>query len=150
MDSKLSDLGSERAVLAGLFAYGLESYVEISDFITHNSFAHRNNQVIYKCIEKVLGNEASIDLPAILSAAEQLSLSEIVHTEQELSYIDDLMNYPVKQDNVPHFAAQVKKFEIARKAKKIANKIGKDIDDINGDESIDDIVNPFFLLIEIF
>ena len=40
MDSKLSDLGSERAVLAGLFAYGLESYVEISDFITHNSFAH--------------------------------------------------------------------------------------------------------------
>ncbi len=51
------------------------------------------------------------------------------------------MNYPVKQDNVPHFAAQVKKFEIARKAKKIADKIGKDIDDINGDESIDDIVN---------
>ena len=48
MDSKLSDLGSERAVLAGLFAYGLESYVEISDFISHNSFAHRNNQVIYK------------------------------------------------------------------------------------------------------
>jgi len=141
MDSKLSDLGSERAVLAGLFAYGLESYVEISDFISHNSFAHRNNQVIYKCIEKVLGSEASIDLPAILSAAEQLSLSEVVHTEQELSYIDDLMNYPVKQDNVPHFAAQIKKFEIARKAKKIADKIGKDIDDINGDESIDDIVN---------
>ena len=51
------------------------------------------------------------------------------------------MNYPVKQDNVPHFAAQVKKFEIARKAKKIADKIGKDIGDINGDESIDDIVN---------
>ena len=141
MDSQLSDLGSERAVLAGLFAYGLESYVEISDFISHNSFAHRNNQVIYKCIEKVFNSEASIDVPAILSAAEQLSLSEIVGTEQELSYIDDLMNYPVKQDNVVHFAAQIKKFEIARKAKKIADKIGNDISDINGDESIDDIVN---------
>ena len=61
----------------------------------------RNNPSNIQMREKVLGNEASIDLPAILSAAEQLSLSEIVHTEQELSYIDDLMNYPVKQDNVP-------------------------------------------------
>ena len=28
----LSDVGAERAVLAGLFEHGLESYVEISDF----------------------------------------------------------------------------------------------------------------------
>lgn len=141
MDSKLSDLGSERAVLAGLFAYGLESYVEISDFLTHNSFSHRNNQVIYKCAEKVLNSEASIDIPAILSASQQLNLSEIIQTEQELGYIQDLMDYPVKKENIPHFAAQVKKFEIARKAKKIADKIGKDIEDINGDENIDEIIN---------
>lgn len=54
MDSQLSDAGSERALLAGLFAYGLESYVEISDFISASSFSNRNNQVIYKCVEKVL------------------------------------------------------------------------------------------------
>jgi replicative DNA helicase len=141
MDSNLSDVGSERAVLAGLFAYGLESYVEISDFLTHNSFSHRNNQVIYKCVEKILQSEAHIDLPAILSASEQLNLSEVVQTSQELEYIRDLMEYPVKQENVPHFAAQVKKFELARKAKRIANKISKDIGDINGDETIDEIVS---------
>ena len=50
---QLADIGAERAVLAGLFAYNLESYVEISDFITHNSFSNRNNQVLYKCVEKV-------------------------------------------------------------------------------------------------
>ena len=141
MDSKLSDLGSERAVLAGLFAYGLESYVEISDFITHGSFANRNNQVLYKCIEKILESDAVVDIPSILSAAEQLNLSETVQTKQELDYIKNLMDYPVKKQNVLHFAAQVKKFEFARNAKRIAKKIDSDIDSIVGDESIDDIIN---------
>ena len=141
MNLNLSDVGSERAVLAGLFAYGLESYVEISDFLTHNSFSHRNNQVIYKCVEKILQSEAHVDLPAILSASEQLNLSEVIQTSQELEYIRDLMEYPVKQENVPHFAAQIKKFELARKARRIANKISKDIEDINGDETIDEIIS---------
>lgn len=141
MDSKLSDLGSERAVLAGLFSYGLESYVEIADFLTHNSFAHRNNQVLFKCIEKILQSDAHVDIPAILSAAEQLNLSECIKTKHELEYINSLMEYPVKKGNVPHFAAQIKKFELARQVKKLANKISKDVDDINGDESIDEIIN---------
>jgi len=141
MDPKLSDVGAERAVLAGLFAYGLESYVEISDFITHGSFANQNNQVIFKCVAKVLESDASIDIPAILSAAERLNLSETIQTKQELQYIRDLMDYPVKKDNVLHFAAQVKKFEFARSARRIAKKIDNDIASINGDESIDDIIN---------
>jgi replicative DNA helicase len=141
MNTQLADAGAERAVLAGLFAYGFESYVEISDFITQSSFADRNNQVIYKCIEKALENEAVIDIPAILSAAEQLNLYEVVKTQQQLEYIKDLMDYPVKKDNVLHFAAQVKKFEFARNAKRIAKKIECDIDSIKGDETIDDIIN---------
>ena len=38
MTKTLQDLGAERAVLAGLFAYGLESYIEISDVLDYNSF----------------------------------------------------------------------------------------------------------------
>lgn len=141
MDSRLSDVGAERAVLAGLFAYGLESYVEINDFITHGSFANRNNQVIYKCIEKVLESDAAVDIPAILSAAEQLNLSETIKTTQELDYIRDLMDYPVKKSNVLYFAGQVKKFEFARNAQRVAKKIDTDIGAIKGDESIDDIIS---------
>ena len=141
MSVQLSDAGAERAVLAGLFAYGLESYVEISDFITHSTFSVRNNQVIYKCIEKVLESEAQLDIPAILSAAEQLNLSELVKTEQELDYIRDLMDYPVRKENVLHFAAQAKKFEFARNAQRVAKKIEGDIGSINGDESIDEIIS---------
>ena len=91
----------------------LESYVEIIDFITHNSFSNRNNQVLYKCVEKVLQSDAELDIPAMLSfAAEQLNLTEVVKTEQQLDYIRDLMDYPVKKQDVIHFAAQVKKFGV--------------------------------------
>ncbi len=140
MSLQLSDVGAERAVLAGLFAYGLESYVEISDLLDHGSFGNQNNQVIYKCIEKVLQNEAEVDLPAILSAAEQLNLSDAINTRQELEYINSLMEFPIKKDNVIYFAAQIKKFEFARKIKSLTSKISRDVESINGDESIDDII----------
>ena len=141
MDSNLSDVGAERAVLAGLFSYGLESYIEISDLLSYGSFAHQNNQVIYKCIEKILNIDVEVDLPSILAASEQLNLSGVIKTNQELEYIKSLMDFPIKKENVVYFAAQIKKFELARKAKKIANKITKDLDSINGDESIDEIIN---------
>ena len=129
----LSDTGSERAVLASLFSYGLEAYVEISDLITHETFANQNNQIIYKCIEKVLQNEASVDVPSILAAASQLNFSEAINTEKELKYINSLMNFPVKKENVLYFAAQIKKYEFARNAQRVAKKIESDISQINGD-----------------
>ena len=51
------------------------------------------------------------------------------------------MDYPVKKQNVIHFATQIKKFEFARNAQRVAKKIESDISTINGDESIDDIIN---------
>ena len=141
MSNNLMDLGAERAVLAGIFSYGLESYVEVCDIIDSDSLSHKNNQVIFKCIEKIIKDGAEIDLPSLLSAAKKLDLQDIINSNQELEYINSLMEYPVKKDNVLYFAAQIKKFEFARKIKKLTNKIGRDIDDINGDESIDEIIN---------
>ena len=140
MSDKLTDVGAERAVLAGIFAYGIESYVEVCDIIDGDSFSHKNNQVIYSCIQKIIEDGAQIDLPSLLSAAEKLNLTEVVNSTQELEYINSLMEYPVKKENVLYFAAQIKKFEFARKIKKLTGKIGRDIDQINGDESIDEII----------
>lgn len=140
MSLNLSDVGAERAVLAGLFNYGLEAYVEISSIIDHNTFGNLNNQILYKCAEKVLQSDAEIDLPSILSAAKQLGFEETVSSKSELEYIDSLFSFPINQSNVMHFSAQIKKFEYARKIKKLADKVGKDIEDINGTESIDDII----------
>lgn len=140
MEVKLTDIGSERAVLAGLMQHGMDAYVTISDIINQDSFGHINNQILYKCMERILSNNQSIDIPSILSVSEQLNLSESVNTDQELKYIKSLVDFPINKDNVLSFAIQLKKFEFARKIKNLTAKIHKDIDTINGSESINDII----------
>lgn len=137
---KLSDIGAERAVLAGLLQHGVDAYVSISDFITVDSFGHYNNQILFKCIENVIKNDHKVDIPSILSVASQLNLSESINTPQELKYIKSLFDFPVEQDNVFNFGLQIKKFEFARRIKKLTEKIHKDIDNISGSESVNDII----------
>ena len=141
MSSNLSDIGSERAILAGLFKHGIDVYVEISDIIDHNTFGNSNNQILYKCVSKVIEDGLEVDVPAILSAASQLNFSEIVNSKQELEYIKSLFDFPVKKDNIPSFAAQIKKFEIARRIKSLANKMSKSAEEIKGGESVDEIIS---------
>lgn len=136
----MSDPGAERAVLAGLFTYGIDAYIEVSEIVNYQTFGTQNNQIIYKCIEKVLQSEAEVDLPAILAAAEQLNFSDVINTKQELEYIHSLMQFPVKRSNVIKFATQIKKFEFARQIKAIAEAIARDVSDIKGDETIDEII----------
>jgi replicative DNA helicase len=140
MQTNLSDVGSERAVLAGLMQYGIDAYVTISDVVTQDTFTHVNNQILFKCIEKIITNDQTVDIPSILSASEQLNLHDSVNTDQELKYIKSLLEFPVNKDNVFHFAVQIKKFEFARKIKSLAAKIHKDIDNVTGSESINEII----------
>ena len=140
METQLSDIGSERAVLAGLMQYGLDAYVTVSDIVTEDTFTHLNNQILFKCVEKIVINDQKVDIPSILSVAQQLNLYENINTDQEIKYIKSLLQFPVHKDNVFHFAIQIKKFEFARKIKLLISKISKDVDEVNGTESIDEIV----------
>ena len=138
---KLADVGAERAVLAGLANYGLESYVEIMDVVSASTFTDPNNQVIYECLSKIAMEDGVVDIPSIVSVAESLGVEEVITTQNNLEYIADLMQYPVDKRNVMRFAMQIKKFEFARNAKKVTKKIEKNVDGISGEETIDDIVN---------
>ena len=139
--TSLIDIGAERAVLSGLFTYGLEAYVDVSDFITYSTFGNISNQVIYKCIEKVFQTNTVLDVPSLLSAAEQLGLYSAISSEQELEYINLLNKFPVAKENLLNFAIQIKKFELARNIKTIANQVSTEIENIKGDESVDEIVS---------
>lgn len=140
MSDKLSDVGSERAVLASLLQYGMDAYVSISDLLCVDSFAHNNNRLIFSCIEHSLKNDMFPDIPSLLSSANSLNISEQINTPQELKYIQSLLDFPISQNNIFNFAVQIKKFEFARKIKKLTMKIHKDVDNINGDETINDII----------
>ena len=140
MDYNLTDIGAERAVLAGLFQYGIDAYVEVADIVTASSFGHDNNQILYSCVQHVIENNSEVDLPSILSAASVLKHSERIENDTELQYIRSLFDFPVNEGNVFNFAVQVKKFEFARNIKKLTMKIHKDMDSVNGTESIDEII----------
>ncbi len=139
--AELSDVGAERAVLAGLLRYGIDAYLEVADIIDHSTFRNSNNQILYKCVERVLSDGSQVDLPSILSAASQLNFSESVNSKQELRYIKSLFDFPVSKENVTSFAIQIKKFEMGRKIKSLVGKISKDVDGINGSESVDEILS---------
>jgi len=141
MNSNLVDVGAERAVLSGLIQYGIDAYVEVADIISHGTFGNSNNQILYQCIEKIIENNSEVDLPSILSTAAQLNFSDVINSDQELKYIKSLFDFPVKQNNVFNFAIQIKKYEFARRIKTLTGKIHRDIDDISGTESVDEILS---------
>ena len=140
MEQHLTDAGAERALLAGLFQFGIDAYVEVADIVDSHTFGLPNNQILFNCVKKVVEDNLSVDLPAVLSAASQLGHTERVETKQELQYIKSLFEFPVSQKNILNFAVQIKKFEFARRIKKLTTNIHKDVDGINGSESIDDII----------
>jgi len=123
MEQHLTDAGAERALLAGLFQFGIDAYVEVADIVDSHTFGVPNNQILFNCVKKVIEDNLSVDLPALLSAASHLGHTERVETKQELQYIKSLFDFPVNQDNVFNFAVQIKKFEFARRIKKLTNNI---------------------------
>lgn len=141
MKANLMDVGAERAVLASLMNHGMEAYVEISDIISSNSFADKNNKLIYLCMAKALENQSDIDLPSILAAASQLNLIEAINNDEELAYIRNLELFPSKKETISNFALQLKKYEFARSIQNLSTKIAKDVENIKGDESISDIMS---------
>jgi replicative DNA helicase len=138
---KLLDIGAERAVLAGLLQHGVDAYVGIADFINAESFVNTNNSILFKCIDYVLNNEQKPDIATVLAAAEKLNYIEQISTKQEINYIKSLYDFPISQQNIVGFAAQLKKFEFARKIKKLTLKIHHDVDEVTGNESIDEIIS---------
>ena len=106
--AELSDVGAERAVLAGLLRYGIDAYLEVADIIDHSTFRNSNNQILYKCVERVLSDGSQVDLPSILSAASQLNFSESVNSKQELRYIKSLFDFPVSKENVHRLPSKLK------------------------------------------
>lgn len=140
IEDKLSDVGAERAVLSGLLQHGIDGYLRVSNLISSDTFSNPNNQMLYKCIEQIMSNDQSIDLASILASAKSLKFDEIINTKQELKYIKSLFDFPINKDNVFNFAIQIKKFEFARKIKYLTSSINKDIDKIDGTESINDII----------
>lgn len=141
--SVLSDFAAERAVLAGICSYGNDAYLDVVDMLRPSSFMVDTNKVIWKCLEHVLQKyeDASIDAPTILSAAEEIGCQSIFKRREEIEHLAGILNMPIELSNVRRFAAKISKLEFARTLREELEKAKDDLLDITGSESIIEIIN---------
>ncbi len=143
MNQPLVDFAAERAVLSGIFSYGESAYDDVSDVIGQpQAFFDETNQALYKCFEYLIEKRElkELDKSSVMSAATELGYGYIFERPDELSHVKSIMNGQVKPDNVRHWAAQIRKLQIARMLKTQLLSATFDIDKITGHESIDAIL----------
>lgn len=137
------DKGSERAVLSGICQYGDKGYFEVCDIINESSFTDTKNKIIFNCLEYLfIHNIKKIDVAGLFSAANSLKYeNDIFKTANDKSFIRALFNFPIKLDNLRHYAIKIVNLKIARDAKMKLDQASQDIDNITGDEEIYEILN---------
>jgi len=137
---KLEDSAAERAVLSGLCQYGLDVYLDIN-FIDTDHFVSETNQIIFNCVKKVLQESNKVELASILSAANQLNLYENINNQDEIGFLRSLFNFPIHKENVGVHATKIAKLKVARDVKKTLKLCEGNIDQITGDEDINEIIS---------
>lgn len=140
MKTKLENLASERAILAGICQYGLDVYLDM-DFITCDHFNDSMNQVLFKCVSEIINKNNKVDLTSILSVANDLGVYDQIHNKEEIGFIRSLFNFPIHKDNVLSHAAKIAKLKLARDLKKTLKICDKELDEITGEEDTMDIVS---------
>ena len=54
LTNKLSDPTVERIVLAGIYSFGQDVYLDVADLLSAESFTDKTNQALYKCFKYLL------------------------------------------------------------------------------------------------
>lgn len=138
----LCDPSAERAVLSGIFKYGEDAYLEVSDLLSDTTFTIDSNQYIYQCLKRISDTEhkKNIDLASVLSAAQELNFAHIFSKKDEAQHLKAVIDFPVNFENIRKFAAKIKKLEIARLLHSELKNVQDKILDVNGSESVASII----------
>jgi len=138
----LSDEVAEKAVLAGIFRHGSEAYFDVCDIISESSFTNQSNEIIYSCFKKILETDDTrkLDVPSILSSAQELGLKNYFSRPQELSHLSGIAKYPVNFDNIRRFGAKIRKLEVGRLMHEQLELAQGKYENITGEETISHIL----------
>jgi len=139
----LADPSAERAVLSGICKYGESLYLDIADLIQESSFTIDSNKIIFSCIKNVCEKQESlsVDIAAIFSSAQELGVSHILSKKEETQHLKAILDFPANRENIPKFAAKIRKLEIARLLYDQLEKAREKLLDINGSESVSSILS---------
>ena len=138
----LADPSAERAVLSGICKYGESVYLDIADILQDSSFTIDSNKLIFGCIKHICEKHESlsIDIASIYSSAQEIGVSHILLRKEESQHLKAILDFPVNKDNIPKFAAKIRKLQIARLLHEQLESAKEKILDINGSEPISSIL----------
>ena len=138
----LQDKPAERAVLSGIFKYGLKAYLDVSDILHLDSFTVDTNVILYKCILDIFKStdDIKIDLPTIYSAANNLGVYQMLEKTDEVRYIKALFNFPIEFPNVRKFAIKIRKLHVTRLYIDKLDYAKEKLLEINGTEKVFSII----------
>ena len=148
----LANVGVERAIIASICQFGKDALIDIEDIgVVAESFTQSSNQALYTCLKSVLTSNAEIDQALLIISIKELGYSALFESRKDIEYIGSLFNFPIKVGNVRSFAQKLEKLAVARKAIAQHRIAIESLEEVNGNESIDEIVqlseNPIFDLI---
>jgi len=137
----LCDPAAERAVLAGIYAYGENAYLDVADIVQETSFTIDSNSIIFKCLKTLCeNNQSNIDIASIYSVATELGFANILSKKEETQHLKAIIEFPVSLENLRRFAAKIRKLEIARLLRKQLELTQDKILEVTGNEPISSII----------
>jgi len=137
----LQDAAAERAILSSFIQHGKDAYYSVSDIIDISCFVDINNQFIYKCLSHILESDKTVDVPTILSSANDIGILEQINNTEQMTFIRSLFNMPVKKENARKHAIKIKKLQIGRLAQEKHRDAYSCLSEIDGTETIDEILS---------
>ncbi len=143
MDVPFRDVAAERAVIASVFNYGADAYLDVADIVTTKTFTLDTNQLLWACFGHIFQSEeasSKVDYPTILSAAHSLGFQKTFEKSGEVQHIRGLMNMPVAQDTGRRMAGKIRRLEIAKLFDRQYEQGRARLQALTGDEPIDRII----------
>ena len=139
----LCDIAIERAVLAIVYNHNYESFVEIQDILTEESFTYDSNKIIFKCFKTIFeqNDGAKLDYPSVYSAAKNIGLNHHFQDRSEVEHFEAITNFPAKRENLFDYARKLHNLHMARLIHGQLEEKGLQILEFDGSESLDKVLS---------
>tara|TARA_R110000824_G_scaffold63313_2_gene166644 strand:+ start:505 stop:1998 length:1494 start_codon:yes stop_codon:yes gene_type:complete len=136
------NVAAERAVLAGLYSYGIDAYLDVAPMLTPMSFTDRSNQAIYKCFSYLFEDKElkRLDESSVFSAAKDLGYEWLVDKKDEINHLQSIFNTHILLENVRNFSGKISRLEVSRMLRQQMKEADSSLCDIVGDEPIEHIL----------
>lgn len=136
------DAAAERAVLAGIFSGGHDTYVDVADILTPECFQCDNNSAYFKILVKGLQEpDSKVDIPTFFSLAKGLNLENLFENIEEQKYLRALSITPVEKTNIRKLSVKLLKLQKIKEFSRVLGGASNDLGKLTGDESIGDILS---------